>query len=387
MSLRSWVSRLSFWLAAFCAVLSFVVEAPLGPRLGSFAIICAVFSLLVWRGWKPPARDWQPTEPSMLEPEGLIEAGKRITRSCAQSHDLDEALRAVAQVLTQELGALEVRPGRILLQPQGRSFMPLTDPSLPKPRGASGKLKPAGERALREGANFTDAALGHALVVKHAGDLVALIQFDALVVQVPAEAMAQLLALAGTELGRVVARDLRPSAGAALEPAAPLLASSAEGSEFLAAISADRELALFILEPDHRRLVAISRRAERDFAARRQRVLGKTVAEVFSGVTAEQTQRAIEEALAGGVSVEQSLVWSTSRGQRGANVSWCALRHADGTLRWLVAMARDLQAEPSSRAERRAMPRHGRLHADAARPPVTALPRPTAVVSRQGGTS
>jgi PAS fold len=387
MSLRSWVSRLSFWLAAFCAVLSFVVEAPLGPRLGSFAIICAVFSLLVWRGWKPPARDWQPTEPSMLEPEGLIEAGKRITRSCAQSHDLDEALRAVAQVLTQELGALEVRPGRILLQPQGRSFVPLTDPSLPKPRGASGKLKPAGERALREGANFTDAALGHALVVKHAGDLVALIQFDALVVQVPAEAMAQLLALAGTELGRVVARDLRPSAGAALEPAAPLLASSAEGSEFLAAISADRELALFILEPDHRRLVAISRRAERDFAARRQRVLGKTVAEVFSGVTAEQTQRAIEEALAGGVSVEQSLVWSTSRGQRGANVSWCALRHADGTLRWLVAMARDLQAEPSSRAERRAMPRHGRLHADAARPPVTALPRPTAVVSRQGGTS
>ncbi len=387
MSLRSWVSRLSFWLAAFCAILSFVAEAPLGPRLGSFAIICAVFSLLVWRGWKPPARDWQPTEPSMLEPEGLIEAGKRITRSCAQSHDLDEALRAVAQVLTQELGALEVRPGRILLQPQGRSFVPLTDPSLPKPRGASGKLKPAGEHALREGANFTDAALGHALVVKHAGDLVALIQFDALVVQVPAEAMAQLLALAATELGRVVARDLRPSAGAALEPAAPLLASSAEGSEFLAAISADRELALFILEPDHRRLVAISRRAERDFAARRQRVLGKTVAEVFSGVTAEQTQRAIEEALASGVSVEQSLVWSTSRGQRGANVSWCALRHADGTLRWLVAMARDLQAEPSSRAERRAMPRHGRLHADAARPPVTALPRPTAVVSRQGGTS
>ncbi len=387
MSLRSWVSRLSFWLAAFCAVLSFVAEAPLGPRLGSFAIICAVFSLLVWRGWKPPARDWQPTEPSMLEPEGLIEAGKRITRSCAQSHDLDEALRAVAQVLTQELGALEVRPGRILLQPQGRSFVPLTDPSLPKPRGASGKLKPAGEHALREGAHFTDAALGHALVVKHAGDLVALIQFDALVVQVPAEAMAQLLALAATELGRVVARDLRPSAGAALEPAAPLLASSAEGSEFLAAISADRELALFILEPDHRRLVAISRRAERDFAARRQRVLGKTVAEVFSGVTAEQTQRAIEEALASGVSVEQSLVWSTSRGQRGANVSWCALRHADGTLRWLVAMARDLQAEPSSRAERRAMPRHGRLHADAARPPVTALPRPTAVVSRQGGTS
>ena len=47
MSVRSWVSRLSFWLAAFCAVLSFVVEAPLGPRLGSLAIICAVFSLLV----------------------------------------------------------------------------------------------------------------------------------------------------------------------------------------------------------------------------------------------------------------------------------------------------------------------------------------------------
>ena len=387
MSVRSWVSRLSFWLAAFCAVLSFVLAAPLGPRLGSFAIICAVFSLLVWRGWKPPARDWQPTEPSMLEPEGLIEAGKRITRWCAQAGDLDEALRGVAQVLTQELGALGVRAGRIMLQPQGRSFIPLPDPNLPKLRGSSGKLKPAGERALRDGANVTDAALGHALVVKHAGELMALIEFDALVVQVPAEAMAQLLALASTELGRVVAREQRSSAGAAFDSAAPLLTSSAAGPEFLAAISADRELALFVLEPDHRRLVAISRRAERDFAARRQRVLGKTLAEVFSGLAAEQAQRAIDEVLASGANVEHSLVWSTSRGQRGANVSWCALRHADGSLRWLVAMARDLQAGPLNHAERRAMPRHGRLHADASRPPVTALPRPTAVVSRQGGTS
>ncbi len=387
MSVRSWVSRLSFWLAAFCAVLSFVLAAPLGPRLGSLAIICAVFSLLVWRGWKPPARDWQPTEPSMLEPEGLIEAGKRITRSCAQAGDLDEALRGVAQVLTQELGALDVRAGRITLEQQGRSFIPLPESNLHKPRGTSGKLKPAGERALRDGSNFTDATLGHALVVKHAGELMALIEFDALVVQVPPEAMAQLLALAGTELGRVVARELRPSASPAFDPAAPLPASGAEGPEFLAAINADRELALFVLEPDHRRLVAISRRAERDFAARRQRVLGKTVAEAFSGLAAEQAQRAIDEVLAGGASVEHCLVWSTSRGQRGANVSWCVLRHTDGTLRWLVAMARDLQADPTSRAERRAMPRHGRLHADAARPPATALPRPTAVVSRQGGSS
>ena len=387
MSVRSWVSRLSFWLAAFCAVLSFVFTAPLGPRLGSFAIICAVFSLLVWRGWKPPARDWQPTEPSMLEPEGVIDAGKRITRCCAQAAALDEALRGVAQVLTQELGALDVRCGRVTLQPQGRCFISLPDPKLPKLRGSFDKLKPAGERALRDGANFTDTTLGHALVVKHAGEVMALIEFDALVVQVPAEAMAQLLALAGTELGRVAAREPRSNAGAGFDPAAPLLANSAEGPGFLAAISADRELALFVLEPDHCRLVAISRRAERDFAARRQRVLGKTVAEVFSGLAAEQAQRAIDEVMASGASVEHSLVWSTSRGQRGANVSWCALRHTDGTLRWLVAMARDLQADPRSRAERRAMPRHGRLHADAARPPATALPRPTGVVSRQGGTS
>ena len=49
MSMRSWASRLLLWLAAFSGLLSFALAEPHGSQLGSFAIICGVAALLVWR--------------------------------------------------------------------------------------------------------------------------------------------------------------------------------------------------------------------------------------------------------------------------------------------------------------------------------------------------
>ena len=377
---RSWVSRLLFWLATFSAVLSFVLVEPLGARLGAFAIVCAVLSLLVWRGWRPPPLELS-AQTSVLDPDALHEAAQRIERCCAEARDLDDAIRGVGRILVQELGANDVRMARFTHEGGAPHLEPLVDPGLPRGPATAPAPSRLAVRALREAGGVHKDSFGHALTVQTDGEAVALIEFDSLELDVAAAALAQLFELARVQLGGVATRCRM--AGIAKRPS--IDDAAADEPDFLASITANAQVALFVLEPVNLRLVAISRRAERDFGARRQRVLGKTVSEAFGSSVAQDVTRAVDACIAGARTVELEVHWPTVRGQRGANVSLCALRHADGSPRWLIAMARDLRGDAQHRGERRAMPRHGLLHAD--QPPAarTSLPRPAVAVSRSGG--
>jgi hypothetical protein len=233
-------------------------------------------------------------------------------------------------------------------------------------------------RALRQPGAVHDDAFGHALTVQAAGEIVAVIEFDSLALDVPAATLVQLFELARAQLDLVAARS--HCTDSALPES--LSGKRADEAGFLASITANAQVGLFVLEPVHLRLVAISRRAERDFAARRQRVLGKTLPEAFGPNIAQVVSQAVDESVASDRTVELNVHWPTVRGQRGANVSLCALRHPDRSPRWLIAMARSLSGEAHAAGERRVMPRYGLLHADAPPARRTALPRPAVATSR-----
>jgi PAS fold len=380
MSMRSWTSRLLVWLAAFSALASFALAEPLGSRLGSVAIICGAAALLVWRGWKPPPGEALPAPTSVLDDDALLEATARIARACSAPARLDDALCGVAQTLAQELGARNVRASRVDAEHGQPRLAPLIDLARPDARRPASKPSEAVLRVLRDGGVVSDAAHGHALAVQGSSGMVALIDFDGLELDVEPAALGRLLDLAHADLGEVARRDRRSVAA----PSLPETGSDAP--DFLASITANAQVGLFVLEPRHLRLVAISRRAERDFAARRQRLLGKTVSEAFGASIAQNLEPAVAEALGCSTTVEQVVYWPSPRGQRGANLSLCVLRHDDGSPRWLVAMARDLTLDAVSGGERRAMPRHGLLHVDVKPQPAAHLPRPVVAANRRNDT-
>ena len=383
-SVRGWVSRLLVWLAAFSAMASFALEEPLGSRLGSVAIGCAIAALLVWRGWKPAARDDVLLTLPAFDDSALADAAARIAACCDAHQSLDGALCDVARAMAQELGARHVRASRVQPAPGAARVATLLDLAPPGTRRARAiprkgapvqAVNQALERALRDGGVVSDPALGHAFAVPGAGSVVAVIDFEALELGVDAAALQRLLAAARTALAEVAARELAGGTGL---PVFPPPGGDAAG--FLASVTANRQVGLFVLEPQHQRLVAVSRCAERDFGVRRQRVLGKTVAQAFGAPIAQALQAPLADTLASSRILEQDLHWPSPRGQRGANLSVCVLRRADGSPQWLVAMARPLGL--GAAGERRVMPRHGLLHDDAVPPRRAHLPRPAVATKR-----
>lgn len=382
-------TRLSRWLVglgALLALASFVLAEPLGSRLGAVAIGCAMLAVLVWRGWRPEARD-EAVPATVLDDATLAEVQARLQRACAPGTTLDDALRAVVRTLATELGARQARATRVHKvagRPRLTTLLDLATPGTRRgaPRSAQAVATAAVsplQRVLETGGVVIDPPHGHAIAVPgRAGGVVAVIDFESLELEVEAAA-----------LQRVLVAVQRAFADAALQsssPAAPWpgFNGSAEDLGFLASINADREVGIFVLEPQHLRLVGVSRRAERDFGVRRQRVLGKTVGQAFGPPIEHALDGALRSVLAGTQTVEQTLTWSSSRGQRGAHVSLCAVRRSDGAARWITGMARVLRADAALRPERRTMPRHGLLVDDAVSHVAAPLARPT-VSSNRGG--
>lgn len=388
--MRGRISRLLVWLGALSALASFVLAEPLGSRLGTLAIGCAVLSLLVWRGWRPaPHGDAPPTTP--LDDATLVEALARIRQACAPDRTLDDALRDVVRTLAQELGARNARAslvGTNAGRPQLSTLLDLAAPGARRPPVLRAKVVVAADpsplqRALASGGVVSDPPHGYAVAVAGHSGVVAVVDFDALELEVDPDALARLLAELHQALAGVAARPaavLAGLGGSAEEVAR--LAGCADEVGFLASINADREVGLFVLEPQHLRLVAVSRRAERDFGVRRQRVLGKTLAQAFGTAIELNLDIALRSVLAGNETVEQTLTWPSPRGQRGAHLSLCVLRRPDAPPRWLVGMVRPVEPLAALGPERRAMPRHGLLVDDAAPRVAARLARPTVPSNR-----
>lgn len=389
MPLRTVLLTLLISIAALLALASLWLPAFWAPRLATLALAALGCCLLVWRGWKPSLI----ADPDVLPPASqfddgaLLEAAAQVARCCANAADLSEALRGVGHVLTHELGARGVRVA--LVENGGPSasevrLKPLLDLAARGVKRAGTGLSAVAASALRERGVVSDAAIGHALAVLESARPVALIEFEALELDTDSVALARLLDLVRGELNDVAQRSRgNPNA---LSPARlRALRSQADAPDFLAAVSSDRQVSLFVIEPQNLRVVALSRRAERDFSLRRNRVLGRTVAQAFGEAIALAATQALRRVLDEGKSVEQELHWATPRGQRGANVSLGALRHADGAPRWLIASARAMHGDAPRGGERRVMPRRGMLRDDAPGAAARALPRPSVAVPRRAG--
>jgi hypothetical protein len=392
-STRGRISRLLVWLGALSALASFVLAEPLGSRLGTLAIGCAVLSLLVWRGWRPaPHGDAPPTTP--LDDATLVEALARIRQACAPDRTLDDALRDVVRLLAQELGARNARAslvGTNAERPQLSTLLDLAAPGARRPPVLRAKVAAAEDRsplqrALASGGVVSDPPHGYAVAVAGHSAVVAVVDFDALELEVDPDALARLLTALHQAVAGVAARPAgAPAVLAGLGSSAEKVARLSGGADevgFLASINADREVGLFVLEPQHLRLVAVSRRAERDFGVRRQRVLGKTLAQAFGTAIELNLDTALRSVLAGNETVEQTLTWPSPRGQRGANLSLRVLRRPDAPPRWLVGMVRPVEPLAALGPERRAMPRHGLLVDDTAPRVAARLARPTVPSNR-----
>ena len=389
MPLRPILLTLLFWLAALVALASLWLPESLAPRLATLALGVVACALLVWRGWKPRAIAQEAQQPpeSSLDDGFLLEAAAQVARACANAADLNEALRGVGHILTHELGARHVQVALVESAGAGGTdvrLKPLLDLAAPRTKRAGAALSAVAASALRERGVVSDANSGHALAVLESARPVALIEFESLEINVSPLALSRLLEVVRSELNDVAQRSR--SNPSRLSPARlRALRAEFEAPDFLAAVASDRQVSLFVVEPQSLRIVGLSRRAERDFLLRRARVIGRTVAQAFGETIALAATQAVRGVLEDGRSLEQELHWATPRGQRGANVSLCALRHADGAPRLLIASARPLHNEALRGGERRAMPRHGLLRGDAPSAGAQAMLRPSAAVPRRAG--
>ncbi len=389
MPFRPVLLTLLVWLAALVALASLWLPETMAPRLAVAALGVLGCALLVWRGWKPRAiaQEVQHPAESSLDDGFLLEAAAQVARACANAADLNDALRGVGHLLRHELGARQLRVA--LVEHVGSDaadvrLKPLLDLAASHAKRGATVLSTVAASALRERGVVSEPDSGHALVVLESARPVALVEFESLEINVGSLALSKLLEVVRSELNDVAQRSRSNSAG--LSPARlRTLRAQFEAPDFLAAVASDRQVSLIVVEPQSLRIVGLSRRAERDFALRRTRVVGKTVAQAFGEAIALAAKQAVQRVFEDGRSVEQELHWATPRGQRGANVSVSALRHADGAPRLLIASARALPGAAPRGGERRAMPRHGLLRDDAQDAGARILARPRGAVPRRAG--
>jgi PAS domain S-box-containing protein len=142
-------------------------------------------------------------------------------------------------------------------------------------------------------------------------------------------------------------------------PATPAPASAEP--ELLQLLMENLPASLFVLNAADRRIVAVNTHAEREFAKGREQVLGKTVRDAFGSGIAVLGEPAITRALAepGTVESEVEVQGEGGGAPRIVSARCFALRHADGTPRLVIVLARDVTRE--RRAERELQESQSRL--------------------------
>ena len=335
-----YLSRVSLWLAALAAAVSLFTPGQPGALLAAIGMI-ALIGALVLRRFQlkeqlPPSLDPGDTTRS-LDEATLLDVAAVLARAITNAGCLTDALRDLRGELIHELGAQEVT----LHEPPESPRIALVVP----------ERHPLGD-AMRSGEVTGSVESGFALPVACQGRVVAMLELKGTAIDVGTPALGRLLELAKVQLDGLAEREMGGSE--AMAPAVVERVPSPLGNEgeFLNALAENLPVSLFVFEPRERRLLAINRHAEVEFSLRRRRVVGKTPAEAFDRRLAALAEPAMLQAVREGTTVDVDCEWtSRRRGWRAVNVRNVVLRHADGSPRLLIALAREITAERRNRRE------------------------------------
>jgi PAS domain S-box-containing protein len=334
-----YLSRVSLWLAALAAAASLFTRGRHGALLATVAMVSLAGALVLRRfqlkAGLPTVIDPDQTRP--LDDAAMLEVATLLTRRITQAGRLADALREVHDELIHELGA----HGTALHGPvdRGRRLV-LAD------------RFPLGT-ALRSDEVSGSAAAGFAMPVSRAGEVVAMIELRGVELDVEAQALSRLLTLLKLQLDALALREgaddpARQLAGAGAG-ASPLLGK--EG-EFLNVLVENLPVSLFVFEPAERRLLALNRHAEKEFALRREAMVGRTLREAFDPQLSDLAEPAMRQAVADHATVDVDCEWNWAQtGLRTVNLRNLVLRDADGSPRLLIVIARDITAQRRNRRE------------------------------------
>ncbi|MCC7545895.1 MAG: response regulator, partial [Aquabacterium sp.] len=121
--------------------------------------------------------------------------------------------------------------------------------------------------------------------------------------------------------------------------------------EFLEALLGNLPVSLFVLDPVNLNVVAINRYTEIEFNIKRDRVVGKSIANALGAPVLRMTQPYMEKAVESGQTVEHDFTWQNEQGSRVVNARHFALRHSNGRPRLLISLVRDITASRQAQAD------------------------------------
>ncbi|HUG23027.1 response regulator [Piscinibacter sp.] len=339
-----YLSRVSLWLAALAAAASLFTPGKHGALLATIAMV-ALIGALVLRRFQLKASaatvvTLDPDDTRPLDDAAMLDVATRLTRGIAEATSVAVALREVRDELVHELGAYGVT-----LHERPAPQAPLT----------VADRFPLGD-ALRRDAVAGSAAAGFAMPVALDGRVVAMLELKGTELDVEVPSLARLLELVKVQLDGLAARDVElvADAPAPSDAHAPTAAEPPldDGGEFLSVLAENLPVSLFVFEPTERRVLAINRHAETEFRLRRSKVVGRTLAEATHPHLAALVEPAMQRAIREQATVDVDCEWVSRRGgRRTVNIRNVVLRRADGTPRFLLALARDISAERRDRRE------------------------------------
>lgn len=121
--------------------------------------------------------------------------------------------------------------------------------------------------------------------------------------------------------------------------------------EFLEALLGNLPVSLFVLDPVNLNVVAINRYTEIEFSLKRDRVVGKSIANALGASVLRMTQPYMEQAVESGQTIEHDFTWQNEQGTRVVNARHFALRHSNGRPRLLISLVRDITASRQAQAD------------------------------------
>ncbi len=121
--------------------------------------------------------------------------------------------------------------------------------------------------------------------------------------------------------------------------------------EFLEALLGNLPVSLFVLDPVNLNVVAINRYTELEFSIKRDRVVGKSIANALGNDVLRMTQPYMQQAVESGQTIEHNFTWQNEQGNRVVNARHFALRHSNGRPRLLISLVRDITASRQAQAD------------------------------------
>ncbi len=112
--------------------------------------------------------------------------------------------------------------------------------------------------------------------------------------------------------------------------------------EFLEALMGNLPVSLLVMDPQDFSIVAINRFTEHELELKTEDVLKHPLSDIIGPDVRHAVEPRMREALQSGVTIEHDFEWPTAQGKRVVNARHFALRHADGSPRLLITLARDI---------------------------------------------